>query len=115
MRCSCPDWALLCTHLMAVIYLVIREIDGNRFMVFLSKGVDLIKALKDRHICIEREAEATLPTVGVLLLTASHDTDTDTDTDMTMPQPPVPLTYDNRRRPITGYSTIRLCPILPQC
>ena len=34
LRCSCPDWAVSCKHIAAVIYLVSREIDGNPFLVF---------------------------------------------------------------------------------
>lgn len=67
MGCSCPDWAVPCKHLAAVIYLISREIDGNPFMVFTLKGIDLIRELKARHIAIEHEAKATLPTVDSLL------------------------------------------------
>jgi len=67
MGCSCPDWAVPCKHLAAVIYLISREIDGNPFMVFSLKGVDLIQELKARHISIESEAKAALPTAGDLL------------------------------------------------
>ncbi|MBN6741719.1 DEAD/DEAH box helicase [Acidithiobacillus sp. MC6.1] len=67
MRCSCPDWAVPCKHIAAVIYLVSREIDGNPFLVFSLKGVDLIEALRERHIVIAREAQAALPTVADLL------------------------------------------------
>ncbi|SDG83334.1 DEAD/DEAH box helicase [Nitrosomonas sp. Nm132] len=67
MSCSCPDWAVPCKHLAAVIYLISREIDGNPFLVFSLKGVDLTKELAARHISIEREAKATLPTVTALL------------------------------------------------
>ncbi|MDN5837013.1 MAG: SWIM zinc finger family protein, partial [Nitrosospira sp.] len=73
MRCSCPDWAVPCKHLAAVIYLISREIDGNPFMVFALKGVDLARELKTRHIAIEREAEAALPTVDALLRPPQQD------------------------------------------
>lgn len=66
MHCSCPDWAVPCKHLAAVIYLISREIDGNPFMVFSLKGVDLIQELKTRHISIENEAKAALPTAASL-------------------------------------------------
>ncbi|MBC7859350.1 MAG: SWIM zinc finger family protein, partial [Burkholderiaceae bacterium] len=72
MRCSCPDYAVPCKHLAAVVYLVSREIDGNPFMVFALKGVDLAKALKERDISIEREARAALPTLAALLLPAAE-------------------------------------------
>ena len=67
MHCSCPDWAVPCKHLAAVIYLISREIDGNPFMVFSLKGVDLVQELKARRISIESEARAVLPAVGDLL------------------------------------------------
>ena len=73
MSCSCPDWAVPCKHLAAVIYLISREIDGNPFIVFSLKGVDLTQELAARHISIEREAKATLPTVEDLLDPPHHD------------------------------------------
>jgi len=68
MHCSCPDWAVPCKHLAAAIYLVSREIDGNPFLVFSLRGVDLTAALKERNITIKREAGAPLPRVKDLLL-----------------------------------------------
>jgi uncharacterized Zn finger protein len=40
--CSCPDWAMPCKHLAAVIYLVANEIDKNPFMVFSLHDFDLL-------------------------------------------------------------------------
>lgn len=67
MQCSCPDWAVPCKHLAAAIYLLSREIDGNPFLVFSLRGVDLVQALKTRGIHIERQAEAALPFLTDLL------------------------------------------------
>ncbi|WP_022950013.1 SNF2-related protein [Methylohalobius crimeensis] len=67
MQCSCPDWAVPCKHLAAVIYLLSREIDGNPFLVFALRGVDLVAALKKRGIVIESETETALPQVSSLL------------------------------------------------
>ncbi len=67
MHCSCPDWAVPCKHLAAAIYLVSREIDGNPFLVFSLRGIDLTAALKERNIAIEREAKAALPMVKDML------------------------------------------------
>ncbi len=47
MTCSCPDWAVPCKHLAAVIYLVANEIDKDPFIVFNLKGFDLLNALTD--------------------------------------------------------------------
>jgi len=65
MTCSCPDWAVPCKHLAAVIYLLSREIDGNPFLVFSLRGIDLVQALKTRNIHIEKEAVGTLPQIAV--------------------------------------------------
>ena len=67
MSCSCPDWAVPCKHLAAVVYLLSREIDGNPFLVFSLKGVDLIQALKARNISIESQAKAELANVASIL------------------------------------------------
>jgi SNF2 family DNA or RNA helicase/uncharacterized Zn finger protein len=45
-NCSCPDWALPCKHLAAVIYVVGTEIDKNPFMVFLLRGLDVLDELQ---------------------------------------------------------------------
>nr|MCR5780483.1 SWIM zinc finger family protein [Bacteroidaceae bacterium] len=46
MNCSCPDWAVPCKHLAAVIYMISREIDNDPFLVFSMHGVDLLEELK---------------------------------------------------------------------
>ncbi|MEY4905968.1 MAG: hypothetical protein RLZZ292_3783, partial [Bacteroidota bacterium] len=46
MKCSCPDSAVPCKHLAAVLYIVANEIDKNPFMVFEMHGFDLLKALE---------------------------------------------------------------------
>lgn len=67
MECSCPDWAVPCKHLAAVIYVISREIDSNPFLVFTLRGVDLIQQLKTRGINIAHEAEADVPGLSALL------------------------------------------------
>lgn len=44
--CSCPDWAMPCKHLAAVIYLIANEIDKNPFLVFSLHQFDLPAALE---------------------------------------------------------------------
>ena len=50
MKCSCPDWAVPCKHLAAVIYKTSMEIDNNPFLVFSLHGVDLLEELEKRGI-----------------------------------------------------------------
>ncbi len=46
MHCSCPDWAVPCKHLAAVVYLIANEIDKNPFLVFEMHGFDLLGAIR---------------------------------------------------------------------
>ncbi|MCB1930994.1 MAG: DEAD/DEAH box helicase [Candidatus Accumulibacter sp.] len=78
MDCSCPDWAVPCKHLAAAIYLLSREIDGNPFLVFALRGVDLTAALKAHDIHLDDDAGAALPTLSELLPTGDEGTDADT-------------------------------------
>lgn len=47
-NCSCPDWAMPCKHIAAVIYLIANEIDKNPFRVFELHGLDLAAELEAR-------------------------------------------------------------------
>lgn len=53
MQCSCPDWAVPCKHIAAVIYKVGQEIDNNPFLVFELHGIDLLKELERRGIRLD--------------------------------------------------------------
>jgi uncharacterized Zn finger protein/superfamily II DNA or RNA helicase len=46
MGCSCPDYALPCKHLAAVVYVIANEIDRNPFLVFQLKGLDILGELE---------------------------------------------------------------------
>lgn len=50
MDCSCPDWAVPCKHLAAVVYLIANEIDKNPFNLFELRGLSLLKELEKREI-----------------------------------------------------------------
>jgi len=76
MQCSCPDWAVPCKHLAAVIYLLSREIDGNPFLVFSLRGLDLAAALQARNIHIGKQADADLPTFEELFPSEQPGADT---------------------------------------
>ncbi|HEU0226120.1 MAG TPA: DEAD/DEAH box helicase [Arachidicoccus soli] len=55
MQCSCPDWAVPCKHLAAVIYKVSAEIDNNPFLVFSLHSVDLITEMNKLGLFINQE------------------------------------------------------------
>ncbi len=46
MHCSCPDWAVPCKHLAAVINVIANEIDRNPFLIFKLHGFDIIHELR---------------------------------------------------------------------
>ncbi|MCR4602015.1 MAG: DEAD/DEAH box helicase [Prevotella sp.] len=66
MDCSCPDWAVPCKHLAAVIYKVSMEIDNNPFLVFLLHGVDLLAELKSRGIAPSSDAIMEVESIDVV-------------------------------------------------
>lgn len=61
MHCSCPDWAVPCKHLAAVIYKLSEEIDNDPFLVFRLHGLDLLKALSRRGFSAQSIAKAVSP------------------------------------------------------
>lgn len=50
MECSCPDYAVPCKHLAAVVYKISEVIDNNPFLVFDLHGLDILKELSDRNL-----------------------------------------------------------------
>ncbi len=56
MQCSCPDWAVPCKHLAAVIYKLSEEIDNNPFLVFELHLLDLIKELNNKGLAVNTKA-----------------------------------------------------------
>jgi SNF2 family DNA or RNA helicase/uncharacterized Zn finger protein len=59
LNCSCPDWAVPCKHLAAVIYTIANEIDQNPFLVFYLHRFDLVKELALHRIRLhELETES---------------------------------------------------------
>ena len=55
MQCSCPDWAVPCKHLAAVVYKVSAEIDNNPFLVFDLHNVNLIAELNKLGIFVDKQ------------------------------------------------------------
>ena len=56
MKCSCPDWAVPCKHLAAVVYKMSAEIDNNPFLVFELHLADLISELKKKGMFINAQS-----------------------------------------------------------
>jgi len=53
MNCSCPDWAVPCKHIAAVIYKLSQEIDNDPFLVFTMHGLDLLQAIESRNVHLD--------------------------------------------------------------
>jgi uncharacterized Zn finger protein/ERCC4-related helicase len=62
MQCSCPDWAVPCKHLAAVVYKVSAEIDNNPFLVFDLHNVNLILELNKLGIFVNQKT-AEIPKI----------------------------------------------------
>ncbi len=52
LNCSCPDWAVPCKHLAAVIYTIANEIDQNPFIVFRLHNFDITAELSEMKLDI---------------------------------------------------------------
>ncbi len=66
-KCSCPDFAVPCKHIAAVIYRVSQEIDADPFCFFELKGLYLVEELANRGIDFEQVEETEMPTWKDLL------------------------------------------------
>lgn len=60
--CSCPDTAVPCKHIAAVIYKFSQVIDANPFVIFELKGLDLVAELAKRDVNIGQVEESEMPT-----------------------------------------------------
>jgi SNF2 family DNA or RNA helicase/uncharacterized Zn finger protein len=58
--CSCPDWAVPCKHMAAVLYLIANEIDKNPFLVFQLHNFDLFQSLAEVGYTAEGQQEITI-------------------------------------------------------
>ena len=67
MHCDCPDHAVPCKHIAAVIYIISREIDNNPFVVFKLHGIDLIEELKKRGLELDSRNLLEVPSIDCLI------------------------------------------------
>ncbi len=71
--CSCPDWAVPCKHMAAVLFLVANEIDKNPFVVFDLHAFDLIKALQESGYTEETGESISIPELAALQQQVSEE------------------------------------------
>lgn len=68
-NCSCPDWALMCKHVSAVLYGIGAKLDENPFLFFELRGIDANRfidvAIKD-HVETMLESADLPPTERVM-------------------------------------------------
>lgn len=76
MQCSCPDWAVPCKHLAAVVYKVSAEIDNNPFLVFELHNVNLIEELNKLGIFVNA-TKTEIPKITDLYFDAKKKKSTD--------------------------------------
>ena len=50
MNCSCPDWAVPCKHLAAVINVIANEIDRNPFLLFKFHDYNIVEELSKHEL-----------------------------------------------------------------
>ena len=70
MQCSCPDWAVPCKHLAAVIYVISREIDNDPFLVFKLHRLDLLEELNQSGLVAADHAQTEIPLFSDFLAAA---------------------------------------------
>lgn len=75
MDCSCPDWAVPCKHLAAVIYMMSLQIDNNPFIIFELHGVDFKKELAMRGVSFDSDSMNEIPDFSSLLLEKEDKSD----------------------------------------
>ena len=99
LNCSCPDWAVPCKHLAAVIYTIANEIDQNPFIVFKLHNFDITAELSKMKIDIASlEKEKIFSLADCIESTTSKKTKSTTEL----------------KRDIPDFSTIEnLLPTLP--
>src|SRR5207244_1444849 len=65
--CSCPDYAVPCKHIAAIIYLIANEIDRNPFLVFELHGLDVLAAIESAGFSGAQQATTNVPAMSTVL------------------------------------------------
>ena len=60
-NCSCPDWAIMCKHVAAVMYGIGVRFDENPFFFFELRGIDVDRFI---NVALESKVESMLGNAG---------------------------------------------------
>ena len=60
--CSCPDWALMCKHVAAVLYGVGARLDGDPMLFFKLRGIDVERFI---DVTLANKVESMLANINV--------------------------------------------------
>lgn len=66
MSCSCPDSAVPCKHIAAVIYIIASEIDKNPFLIFQLHGLDILAELERKGFIRQESLQIPKSSDGLL-------------------------------------------------
>ncbi len=64
--CDCPDRAVPCKHMAAVLYLIANEIDKNPFLIFQLHGFDLFEELQKEGYAAQGQKEIAILSISSL-------------------------------------------------
>ena len=79
MHCCCPDSAVPCKHLAAVVYLLSQQIDADPFLVFQLRGIDLGALRRQRGVPLDAGPGWALPRAAQALFGAATGPDAPAD------------------------------------
>lgn len=68
LQCSCPDFAVPCKHIAAVIYKISQEIDANPFVLFSLIGIDIFAGLEEYGLKMDQTQVSEMPAWKDLLV-----------------------------------------------
>ncbi len=72
-NCSCPDWAVPCKHMAAVLFLIANEIDKNPFLIFQLHDFNLFLELERIGYTSQGNQEITILSRNDLLQAYTTD------------------------------------------
>ena len=73
--CSCPDWAVPCKHIAAVVYIIANEIDKNPFLVFNLHNFDILKELESEEYSICQAEKDGIKPIGDFIKEGGNEED----------------------------------------